>query len=112
MQGVDADLGAERIKVRVGRHHDGLVHVRHAVGRAARVTKLLSAEFVVAGVRDTVRCAALAQFQGGQAHERLVGGADGVGAVKRAVDQRMVRRFVKHAPVIDINAVHEQVGVE
>ena len=112
MQRVHADLGAQRIEIGVRRHHDGLVHIGHAIGGAAGVAELLAAELVVAGIGNAVGGAALAQFQRGQADEGLVGRTDGIGAVQRAVDQRMVGRLVQHAPVVHVDAVDEEIGIE
>ena len=46
------------------------------------------------------------------ADEGLVGRTDGIGAVQRAVDQRMVGRLVQHAPVVHVDAVDEEIGIE
>ncbi|CPP66361.1 Uncharacterised protein [Bordetella pertussis] len=112
VQRVHADLGAERIEIGIGRHHDGAVHVRHAIGGAAGVTEFLAAELEIARIGHAVGGAPLAQLQRGQGHERLVGRADGIGAVQRPVDQRMVGRLVQAAPILDVDPVDEQVGIE
>jgi hypothetical protein len=54
---------------------------------------------------------ALAQFQRGQRHEGLEGGAGRIGAGQRAVQQRPVQRGVQLVPALLVDAVDEQVGV-
>src|SRR5690606_24135100 len=93
VQGVHADLRAEGKEVGIRRDDDGPVHVGRAIRRAPCVAEALPTEFEVPRVGYALRRAALAQLERRQGNERLVGGTDGIGAVQRPVDQRMVRRL-------------------
>ena len=74
--------------------------------------KLVVAEPVVARVVDRLLRRALAERQRRQRHEGLVGRAGRIGAAQRPVEQRLVERLVERLPVLDVDAVDEQVGVE
>ncbi len=54
---------------------------------------------------------ALAEFQGGQRHERLEGGAGRIHALQGAVVEGMVGRAVQYLPALGVDAVDEHVGV-
>ena len=76
------------------------------------VAELVVAEPEVAGVGDGLLRRAPAGAERGQRHERLVGRARRIGAAQRAVEQRLVGRLVERLPVLVVDAVDEQVGVE
>ena len=112
MHGVDAEVVGQMIVIGVARLHDGLVHVDRAVAAFLVVAKTVIAEVEVAGVADGGRRRAPAQFQRGQGHEGLVGGARRIAARQRPVDQRLVGRGVEFVPALLVDALDEQVGVE
>ena len=54
----------------------------------------------------------LPRLQRGQGHERLVGRADGIGAVQRRLISGWSGDSFQAAPILDVDAVDEQVGIE
>src|SRR3546814_12712043 len=58
------------------------------------------------------RSRALAQLQSGQPNERLISGTDGIRTVQGSVDQGVIGRLVKLAPVFHIDAVDDKIGVK
>ncbi len=66
----------------------------------------------IAGIGNGVAGPAHAQFQAGQAHERLDGGAGRIDAAQGPVDQGAVEGVVEFPPGGRIDAVDEQIGVE
>jgi hypothetical protein len=72
----------------------------------------VAAEREVAGILEAPARRALAERQAGQRHERLVRRAGRVGAVQRAVQERLVGRVVQLVPGLLVDAVDERVRVE
>ncbi len=66
----------------------------------------------IAGVEDRLRRGALAGGQRRQRKERLDRRAGRIRAAQRAVQKRLVQRFVQQLPIGGVDAVDEQVGIE
>ncbi|VWD57205.1 hypothetical protein BCO19218_06837 [Burkholderia contaminans] len=109
---VHAEVAREHVEVGVVRHHDRLVHVDPALARAHVVAERVAAEREVAGILEAPARRALAERQAGERHERLVRRSGRVGAVQRAVQERLVGRVVQLVPGLLVDAVDERVRVE
>ena len=103
---------ARVVEVDVARLDDGAAHVHRAAALVLRAAETVSAEDEHAVVHDDGLGPALARVERGQGHERLVGRARRVGAAQRSVEQRLVGAFVELFPVLAVDAIDEQVGVE
>ena len=103
---------ASDVVVGVARLDDRLVHVDRAVAAFLVVAEAVVAELEVARIGDRLLRRALAERQRRHRHERLVGRARRIGAAQRPVEQRLVERLVQRLPVLDVDAVDEQVRVE
>src|SRR3546814_13071941 len=88
------------------------MHIGGAVCGTARVAETLTAELEIARVGNTLSGRALAQLQSGQPNERLISGTDGIRTVQGSVDQGVIGRLVKLAPVFHIDAVDAKIGVK
>ena len=112
VDGVHAHFVGQRVVIGVARLDDAFVQIHRTHGRLAVAAKAVVAEHPIARVVDGGVDVACTGFQGAQGHERFVGGAWWVGASQGTVEQGLVGRVVEGAPVVHIDAIHEQVGVK
>ena len=109
---VDAEFVGQRVEVHVARFDDGAAHVHDAAALVFGAAEAPAAEHEKAGVVDQRRGRSLAGVQCHHRHERLERRARRVSAAQRAVQQRLVGRFVQLAPRFLVDAVDEQVRIE
>ncbi len=111
---LDAELGGEPVVVRVARDHDRLVHVDHAMAILLPVAIAVghAGNCEVARVVDGELGAAFLEVESRERHERLDGRAGRILAAQRAVVERLVGRIVERVPVLRVDAVDEEVGIE
>jgi hypothetical protein len=111
---LDAHLVGQTVIVGVAGNGDGTFQVHHAVAvlLPVPVTVAAAGQGEITRVGDGVARFAHPQFQAGQAHERLDGGARWIDAAQRAVDEGAVEGVVELAPGGGVDAIDKQVGIE
>src|SRR5207249_2621987 len=82
VHGIHTQLVGQRVKIHVAGFHDGAVHVHNAAALVFGTAEAPAAKHVEAGVVDQSGGRTGARLQGGQRHERLVGGAGRVSAAQ------------------------------
>ena len=112
VNGVHPHLVGQRVVVHIAGLDDAGVHVHRPQAMVAVAAKGVAAKHPGARVIDHGGGRAFAGLQGGQRHERLVGGARRVAAAQRPVEQRLVQRLIEAFPALRVDAVDKQVGVE
>src|SRR5262249_27735450 len=109
---VYAQVVGEHVVVGIAGNDDRPVHVDYAVAADLVVAENVAAEVEKPRIADHLLGRAFTGGQSGERHERLESGARGVRARQRAVEQRPLGRGVELAPVLWIDAVDEEIGVE
>ncbi len=114
MDRVDAEVVREAVEVGIARNYDGLVHVHVAVAvlHVVAVAVRHAGKREVARVGDRILGRALVVFEGRERHEGLDGRTRGILAAQRPVVEGFVGRGVERIPVLRVDAVDEEVGIE
>ena len=112
VHGVHPHLVGQGVVVGVARLDDAAPHVDRTQPVVTVTAEAVVAEHPEARVVDDGRGLAGTRLQGRQCHEGLVGGAGRVGAAQRTVEQRLVDRLVQCLPVLDVDALDKEIGVE
>ena len=111
---VDVGVAGQHVVVRVAGNDDRFGHIDVAVSARLVVAESMRGprDLIEAGVEDGLARGALARSQRRQREVGLDGRARWIGAPQRAIEHRLVRRFVEEVPVRGVDAVDEKIGIE
>ena len=109
---IDAQIIGQHVVVGVAGNDDRFIHIDATMAADLIVAEDMVAEVIEPGVVDCLLGPALAVGEGSERHKGLEGGARRIGAGQCAVDHWTVDRLVEILPVLRVDAVDKQVGIE